>query len=124
MYSRSALALGLFVLNFNDARKYGDGERVIRLYKFLYLLFRVDGRTKYAYYAFQLLCQVFYLLPEHLAFDLLFNRFTNNRGLLDSNIETDREVEHWNKTFKWIVKSSTGKSHPKVSKEQVARISQ
>ena len=42
MYSRCALALGLFVLNFNDARKYGDGERVIRLYKFLYFIFRVD----------------------------------------------------------------------------------
>ena len=65
-----------------------------------WLIFRVDGRTKYAYYAFQLLCQVFYLLPEHLAFDLMFNRFTNNRGLLDSNVEIVREVEHWNKTFK------------------------
>ena len=35
MYSHCALALGLFVLNFNDARKYGDGKRAIRLYKFL-----------------------------------------------------------------------------------------
>ena len=113
MYSRCALALGLFVLNFNDARKYGDGERVIRLYKFLYLIFRVDGRTKYAYYAFQLLCQVFYLLPEHLAFDLMFNRFTNNRGLLDSNVEIDREVEHWNKTFKMDCKEFNGKITPK-----------
>jgi hypothetical protein len=108
-YSCSALCLGLLALDFNDARKLGDGNRIIKLYKFLFLLFRFDGRTKYAFYSFQLLCQVFYLLPERLAFSLVHNRFTNNKGDIDSNVEMDREVEHWNKPFKMDCKEFHGK---------------
>lgn len=112
-YSRCALFLGLFACNFNDARKYGDGERTLRLYKFLCLMFKLEGKTKYAYYTFQFLCQVFYLLPEELAFNLVFNRFVNNKGRADSNVEIDREVEHWNKLFKMDCREFNGKVTPK-----------
>ena len=39
-YTRNALALGLLAMNFNDARKNADGERLIRLYKVVFLLYR------------------------------------------------------------------------------------
>eukprot|EP00112_Aurelia_sp_Birch-Aquarium-sp1_P020421 Seg5264.1 transcript_id=Seg5264.1/GoldUCD/mRNA.D3Y31 product="hypothetical protein" protein_id=Seg5264.1/GoldUCD/D3Y31 len=108
-YSRSALLLGLMACNFNEARKYGDGGRLLNIYKYLFLLFRLEGRTKKALYTFQLICQVQYLLPEKLAFDLQFNRFTNNKGLIDANVEIDREVEHWNRIFKKDCKGFNGK---------------
>ena len=87
-------------MNFNSARK---------LCKVLFLLFRSNARTKYAFYSFQFLCQVYYLLPERFAFSLVHKRFTNNKGLPDSNVEMDREVEHWNKCFKMDCKEFQGK---------------
>eukprot|EP00794_Sanderia_malayensis_P016436 gene16436-18071_t len=45
MYSRSALLLGLFACNFTDARKHGDGKRILRLYKFFFLMFKMVGKT-------------------------------------------------------------------------------
>ena len=108
-YTSVGLTLGLLALNFNDARKVGDGERLMRLYKLIMLLYRIDGRTKYAYYTYQMLCQIYYLLPDHMSHDLVYNRFVNNAGKEDSNVEIDREVEHWNKKFKKDCKEFNGK---------------
>ena len=80
-----------------------------KLYNVLFLLFRSNARTKYAFYSFQFLCQVYYLLPERLAFSLVHNRFTNNKGLPDFSVEMDREVDHWNKRFKMDCKEFQGK---------------
>lgn len=60
-------------MNFNNARKLGDGERILKLYKVLFFLFRSNARTKYAFYSFQFLCQACYLLPERLTFSLVHN---------------------------------------------------
>ena len=108
-YTIVSLVLGLIVLDFNDARKMGDGERLIRLYKLILLLFKIDGRTKYSYYTYQLLCQVYYLLPEYMAHDLCYNRFVNNAGKADTNVKIDRDVEHYNKKFKLDCKDFHGK---------------
>ena len=119
-YTCNALALGLLAMNFNDARKNADGERLIRLYKVVFLLYRLHGRTKYAYYTFQLLCQVYYLLPQKLSFDLTWNRFVNTRGETSSNKEMDRTVEHWNKLFKLDCRDFQGK----VTEKSIERASQ
>ena len=42
-YSRNALALGLLCLDFVNARKSGDGERILTLYKFMMLFFKLTG---------------------------------------------------------------------------------
>ena len=118
-YSCNALALGLLALNFEDARKNGDGQRIVRMYKLLFFLYRLDGRTKYTYYAFQFLCQVYYLLPPKLSFDLVWNRFVNTRGETDSNKEMDRNVEHWNKLFKLDCREF----HGKVTDKSIQRAS-
>ena len=57
-YCCTALCLGLLTISFNEARKYGDGEKIIVLYKFMVLIFKLAGKNKYALYGFQLLCQV------------------------------------------------------------------
>ena len=54
-YSCNTFALGLLALNFEDARKNGDGERLLCMYKVLFLLYRLDGRKKYTYYTFHMI---------------------------------------------------------------------
>ena len=44
-YACRFLAMSLMARNFHDASRYGDGERLIRCWKFL-LHFKVDGRIK------------------------------------------------------------------------------
>ena len=69
-YTKNAPALCHIARNFQDARKHGDGDRIIRLYKFLLIYFKIDGRTKYVYQSLHLLAQISCLLPPSLAFEL------------------------------------------------------
>ena len=50
---------------------------------------------------------------------MIHNRFTNNKGCLDSNVEMEREVEHWNKRFKTDCKEF----HGKVTDKNIERAS-
>ena len=47
-----------------------------------------------------MLCQDYYLLPDYLPHDLVYNRFVNRAGKIESNVEINRELGHWNKKFK------------------------
>ena len=118
-YSKNALALCFIVKNFQDARKHGDGNRIIRLYKFLLLYFKIDGRTKYAYQSLHLLAQVSVLLPPSLAYELKWNRFVNTKGKVDTNVELDRHLEHLNK----YVKADLAQFQGKITEKSVARCS-
>ncbi len=42
-YACGVLSLALFMFEFNDAIKEGDGERVYRVWKYLVLIFRESG---------------------------------------------------------------------------------
>jgi len=118
-YSRNALALCYIAKNFVDARKHGDGERILRLYKFMLLYYKVDGRTKYAYQTLHLLSQVSFLLPPALAHELKWNRFVNTKGGLDKNVELDRHLEHQNK----YVKLDLARYQGKITEKSLARCS-
>lgn len=118
-YSRNALALGLLAKDFVDARKHGDGLRIIRLYKVLLLFFKLEARHKYSFYSLFTLAQVHYLLPPKLAYELVWNRTNNTQGKIDSNVENDRTVEHHVKTFKMDCKDFQGK----VSSKSIQRAS-
>ena len=43
----NVLGIELFAWDMEDAIREGDGERMIRLWKFLLLLFKQAGKTKY-----------------------------------------------------------------------------
>ena len=118
-YSRNSLTLTYLVKNFTDARKHGDGERIIRLYKYLLLYFKIDNRTKYAFQSLHLLAQVNDLLPPALAHELKWNRTVNHLGNVDSNIELDRELEHRNKYAKAELCHMQGK----VTDRSIKRVS-
>lgn len=65
-YSCAALSLCLLSRDFEDARKLKDGERTIRLYKYLMLYFRLVGKSKYSYHSLRLLTQVKCLLSPRI----------------------------------------------------------
>ena len=46
-YAKETLSLGLLLLEFNDAIREGDGCRVLRCWKFLFLFFRAAGHKNY-----------------------------------------------------------------------------
>lgn len=122
-YTCSALSLCLMAQNFTDARRHGDGERIIRLHKFLMLYFKMAGKTKYAYHCLHLLMQVNCLLSPRLSHRLTWNRFINNAGGVDTNIEMDREMEHHNRAFKEECRGFRGKVTD-ASVQRVGRASQ
>lgn len=118
-YSKTALALCLLSKNFVDARKHGDGERITRLYKFMLLYYKVDGRTKYSFQTLHYLAQINFLLPPSLSHELKWNRFVNTKGKIDSNVELDRHLEHRNKA----VKADLAQYQGKITETSIARVS-
>jgi len=99
-YATALMSDCLVVEELSDAIREGDGERVIRVWKFLLLYFRASHRTKYALEGLTLLAQVSALLPPRLAHQVKWNRFVNTRGKPGCNIPCDLEMEHQNKEFK------------------------
>lgn len=63
-YAQQLVSLGCFYLEYDDAVKEGDGERVLRCWKHLQPIFVNSGRKKYSIKALLLLCQHEYLLPS------------------------------------------------------------
>ena len=63
-----------------------------------------------------MLSQYYYLLPDYMPHDLVHNRFVNRAGKIESNVEIDQKVEHWNKKFKLVYKEFHGKITSKASK--------
>jgi hypothetical protein len=99
-YTHQLLILLLLRANHNDAIKLGDGARLIRLYKYFMLFFKVSKCPKYALAMLHLQAQVNCLLTSRLAHSLVWNRFVNHQGKTDTNHPMDLDVEHDNKYFK------------------------
>ena len=118
-YSCAALSYFLLLRNFQDAVRRGDGERVLRLYKFLMLYFKACGKHKYAYHSLRLLVQVHHLLPPRVAHQLMWNRFVNLSGKPDSNFPMDLFLEYMNKVFKLDCVGF----HGNLTEESVIRVS-
>ena len=105
-YQCSVLDLGLIVFNFFNAVSAGDGERVIRCWKFMLPYLKQDGARsrKYALEAFYLLCQVHVLLSPCDSHRLIWNRFHKSKFGIGGNIPLDLALEHYNNTLKNITK--------------------
>ena len=69
-YTRQALLLLLLRMDHEDAIKLADGERVLRLYKFFCLFYKVSNCPKYAIAMLHLQAQVKCLLSPRLAHSL------------------------------------------------------
>ena len=85
-YSCATLSMCLIALDFTDARQVGDGERLIRLMKYMLLYLRSTGKSKYAYQVLRHLAQVKCFLNPQEAANVIWNRFINTKGKPTSNL--------------------------------------
>lgn len=92
--SDNILKPGLLLRNFQDAIKEGDGNRLEILWKFMMLLFKVSGKTKYALAAIRLHAQLNALLTPREAQCLRYNRTINLKGGIGRNVAIDQVMEH------------------------------
>ncbi len=102
-YTREVISLGLLYLNFKDAVREGDGERVLSMWKYFMLVFRATGHTNYAMEALTLLTQCFVVLPPNLAEQVKWCRFVNVHGKPGRNISCDLHMEHLNRIVKTAI---------------------
>lgn len=117
-YTHQLLIMLLLRLDHNDAIKHGNGGRVIRLYKYFCLYFKVSNCLKYSFAMLQLQAQVSALLSPRLAHSLTWNRFVNHQGKADSNHPMDLEIEHDNKLFKTDCQSYQGE----ITEKSIQRV--
>ena len=119
-YSVQLLRLGLFYHEFADAIREGDGNRVLRCWKYMLPIFSASGSRNYACEAANLLIQHSYTLPPRLAQQLLWSRFVNVYGRPGRNVPVDMHMEHLNKIAKGAI-SFLGSNK---SEKAIARIGQ
>jgi len=90
-------------MEFNDAVKEGDGERILTCWKYMLMYFKVSHKTKYSIEAFNLLAHYYYIYSERLCRQLLWSRTINVHGKPGKNIAMDLHMEHLNREFKTVV---------------------
>ena len=95
-YNAALLSEGLFFMNFLDAVLEGDGQHIMRQYKYLMLLCKADDphSTKYALESLYQLLLVNGLSQKESEI-FVWNRTVNNHGGLGNNVPHD--LQSWTK---------------------------
>ena len=117
-YAKDTLALGLLLMEFIDAIKEGDGNRIIRWWRFFLPLFKATGRTNYSIEAFTLLCQHDILFSHRASAQLAWSRTINTHGRPGKNIPCDLHLEHLNRE----AKNAMGGLSSNITEQSVKRI--
>lgn len=104
-YASEVLSLGLIWHGFHDAIREGDGDRILRYWKFLLVLFKRTKHRNYAKEAVNLLVQYHYTMSERKRAQLLWSRCVNTRGVPGANIPCDLHMEHLNRRLKRILRA-------------------
>jgi L1 cell adhesion molecule like protein len=118
-YVSKLLGMGLLVWDFEDVVKEGDGERLVLLWKFMLLLFKQAGKTKYSLEAFTLLYSLNVSLTAKQSYQLTHNRTCNVKGKQRGNKSLDLQMEHMNRCFKDDISTSS----PHLSESTVMKVS-
>ena len=71
---------GCFYLEYCDAICEGDGNRLLRCWKYMLPAFRSSRRKNYAVECLNMLCQVSYSLTPRQSAELLWSRFVTPMG--------------------------------------------
>lgn len=117
-YTKQLVTIGSIYLEMSNALREGDGERLIRTWRYLLIILRNSNRINYAKDALHLLHQYMYELSQQSE-QLLFNRFVNTHGGLGRNISADLHMEHLNK----IVKDGISRMSSSKSEKAIIRLS-
>ena len=110
------LSLGLILRNADDSVKEGDGERLMRVWKFLTMLYRLKGNNKYAFTGLRLCASRASLLSPKQAHRLTWNRFAATKPGRRQRISRDLRLEHVNKTSKMVIR---GLGFPNINNEKI-----
>ena len=109
----------MLIMNIQDAISEGDGGRVVRYWKFLFLYLKHDnGSQKYSLEVLYLMFQINAILSPRSAHQLIWNRFTKLRPVHAGHIPLDLNLEFYNKTVKQAIK----KLGSNTSKKSINRI--
>lgn len=116
-YSKQLLGLGCFYLEFCDAIREGDGERVLRCWRYLLPVFKSSGRKNYSIEVLNMLCQFQYELTPRHAQELIWSRFVSTHEAPGRNIPSDLHQEHLNRIVKDAIRGlNTNKTEKAVQK--------
>ena len=99
-YAIQLLRIGCLYMEFADAIREGDGQRVLRCWRYFLPVFRASHSTNYACEALNFLHQHLYTLSPRLSNQLIWGRFISVRGLPGRNIPLDLHMEHLNRLAK------------------------
>ena len=102
MYARELLTLGLIWLEFYDAVREADGDRILLSWKIMLPIFKATNHTNYLKEAVNLLVQVNVFSPRK-AGQLLWSRCVNMHGRTGCNIPCDLHQEHLNRRLKGVL---------------------
>lgn len=99
-YSKLVMSIGMLYFEYCDAIREGDGMRVLRCWRFMFIFFKCTNRTNYSIESFTLLAQYHFLFSEQHRQQLIWGRFINVHGLPARNIPCDLYMEHLNRVCK------------------------
>ena len=114
-YAMDFMSLGLLWHGFHDAVREGDGDRIIRYWRFLLPVFKLSDRRNYALEAFKLLAQVILLPPRQVA-ELKRGRTVNTVGRTGHNVPCDLHMEHLNRRLKFMMENLGSNMKPQCIK--------
>ena len=105
LYATEVITLGLIWESFHDATREGDGERLVRIWKFLMLIFKAARRKNYSIEALNLQLQLNYTLSPRQAAQLKWSRCINTTNIVGRNIPMDLHLEHLNRCLKCTMRN-------------------
>ncbi len=117
VYASELVTLGLLWHGYHDAIREGDGDRILRCWKLILVLFKTSKNYNYAKEAVNLLLSEKYLLSERKAAQLLWSRTVNTSGRAGCNIPMDLHLEHLNRRWKIILSTRS----PNISNKTVVK---
>ena len=102
-YACGLLSSGLLLLELKDAICEGDGNRIIRCWRYMLLIYKAMGRINYSIEAFNTLMLLQFFFSPRMAAQLKWNRTINVHGREAKNISADLHMEHLNRECKTIL---------------------
>ena len=98
-----------------DSVREGDGDRIIRYWKFLLPIFRQEKYYNYANEEFLLIAQTLLLSPRQIC-DIKRNRTVNTTGRIGKNIPVDLHMEHLDRRLKIMIRNLGANVSPGTEK--------
>ncbi len=114
-YAKELTSLGLLLMEFIDGVREGDGERILRCWRYF---LPMSGRTNYSIEAFNLLFKYEYCFTPRMKEQLVWERTVNTHGKPGKNISMDLHMEHINRACK----TQMGTLGPNNSEDSIDRI--